>query len=76
MTIGELAILIVGVLAALLGSLWLLQGLGIVHIEPILCVAECEALQGPSATWAIAGLATLIGGILAVVYALKGRLRT
>jgi hypothetical protein len=66
-------ILILGVLAALLGGLWLLQGLGVVRIAPILCVADCAPLEGPSATWAIAGLLLLAGGLFAVARFLMGR---
>jgi hypothetical protein len=50
---------LVGVLAVMLGLLWLLQGLGVVHLRPVLCFADCATVQGRSAGWAI------IGGILA-----------
>ncbi len=54
-----------GVIFALLGGLWLLQGLGIVHIRPILCFADCTAIQGPSPTWVVTGTITLaISGLL------------
>lgn len=65
--------LILGVVVALLGALWLLQGLGVVRIQPILCVANCDVVQGPSATWAIAGGLMLIAGCLAIVWGLRGR---
>lgn len=68
-------IIVVGLVAVLLGGLWLLQGLGLVVIEPILCVAECEPLQGPSAGWAIAGFIVLAVGALAIAYGLKRRKR-
>ena len=58
---------IVGVIAGLLGLLWLVQGLGLVTIPPILCVAECETLAGPSTGWAIAGLVLLLAGVAAVM---------
>jgi hypothetical protein len=48
-----------GVLAIMLGGLWWLQGLGVVHMRPILCFADCAPIQGRSAAWAI------IGGVLA-----------
>jgi hypothetical protein len=64
--------LIVGVLSVLLGGLWLLQGLGIVRIRPILCFANCEPIQGPSSTWAIIGGFVLIAGVLAILYS-RGR---
>ena len=55
---------IVGVIAVLLGLLWL--GLGLVTIPPILCVADCETLTGPDLGWAIVGLA--LAGAAAVVW--------
>ena len=59
------AALVFGILSALLGGLWLLQGLGIVHVRPILCFADCTAIQGPSPTWVVIGAVTLaIGGLL------------
>lgn len=51
---------LISVLALLLGLLWLLQGLGVVHVQPILCFADCEPIQKPSVVWAV------VGGILAV----------
>lgn len=65
----------VGVLCLLLGGLWLLQGLGVVHLRPILCVAGCTPLQGPSWTWTTVGVLVLIAGILLVRHARKGRPR-
>lgn len=53
----------IGLIAALLGGLWLLQGLGIVQIRPVLCFAECELIQGPSAIWAIIGAITFAAGV-------------
>lgn len=56
--------LIFGIVAIMLGGLWLLQGLGLVHVRPILCFADCAAIQGASATWAIIGVITAaIGGV-------------
>ena len=66
-------LLVVGVAVSLLGGLWLVQGLGLVTIRPILCVADCEPLEGASPTWAIiGGLALALGG-LAIAYALRRR---
>lgn len=65
----------VGLVAALLGALWLLQGLGIVQMRPILCFANCDPLQGPSATWAIIGAAVFATGFGAVFWSLKSRIR-
>lgn len=52
---------IVSIVAAILNGLWLLQGLGIVQMQPILCFANCVPVQGPSTTWALIG-----GGVMAV----------
>jgi hypothetical protein len=54
--------LVFSVIAILLGGLWLLQGLGVVHLRPILCFADCEPLQGPSTAWAVIGAVTLVVG--------------
>lgn len=63
----------VGVVAILLGGLWLLQGLGIVQIQPILCFANCEPVQGASVTWAVIGAAVLLAGGGALLWSLKSR---
>lgn len=67
--------LVFGVIGVLLGGLWLLQGLGLVHIAPILCVAECEPIEGTSPAWAGLGAIVLLAGVLASVYGLKRRKR-
>jgi hypothetical protein len=68
-------VLIVSVLGVLLGGLWLLQGLGLVQVRPILCFADCEPVQGPSSTWAIIGLLVVTAGILGLFHSLKRRAR-
>ena len=56
--------LVLSVIAILLGGLWFLQGVGAVHLAPILCFADCEPVQGPSQTWAIIGAVfVVLGGI-------------
>ena len=65
--------LILGVFGVLLGGLWLLQGLDLVQIEPIACVANCATLQGPSPTWAAIGGVVLLVSALAIFYGLKRR---
>ena len=66
----------IGAAAVALGGLWLLQGLGVVHLRPILCVAACEAVQAPSAGWAIAGAAlALLGAVVLAVVARRRRQR-
>jgi ABC-type Fe3+ transport system permease subunit len=54
---------VVGIVLSLLGLLWFLQGTGIIHLRPVLCVADCEVITGTSLTWAIAGAITVIVGI-------------
>ncbi|MDB5507482.1 MAG: hypothetical protein JWR75_2120 [Devosia sp.] len=73
---GEVAtmtmvILIVGVVAALLGGLWLLQGLGLVVIPPMLCVADCAPLEGPSTMWAVVGLVMFGAGAFGIYTAIR-----
>lgn len=65
--------LIIGVLAILLGGLWLVQGLGLLHIKPVACVAECQELKGPSTTWAITGAVTVAVGALLARWSRKPR---
>lgn len=60
-----------GIIFALLGGLWLLQGLGIVRLRPILCFADCVAIQGPSPVWAVIGAVALTVGGLAFLWSLK-----
>jgi hypothetical protein len=67
----KIVILILGAVGVLLGCLWLVQGLGLVTIAPILCVAECEPLEGPSPIWAIAGLVVLAAGAFGVYRGLR-----
>jgi len=64
---------ILGVIAMLLGGLWLVQGLGLVTIAPILCVADCETLEGPAPEWALAGAALLLVGLAALWWSLRRR---
>jgi hypothetical protein len=62
-----------GLVATLLGGLWLLQGLGIVHIRPILCFADCVPIQGASTTWAVIGAVVLTAGGALIFWSLKRR---
>lgn len=59
--------------AVLLGGLWLLQGLGLVQVKPILCFADCEPLQGPSAAWAVIGFLVLAAGAFGIARQLRNR---
>lgn len=59
---------IFGVIVALLGMLWVVQGLGLIRIDPILCVSDCEPITGRSMQWtAIGAITLLVGGVLARV---------
>ena len=60
--------LVFGIAAISLGGLWLLQGLGVVQIRPILCFADCAPIQGPSTTWAVVGALALVLGSLAIIW--------
>jgi hypothetical protein len=62
-----------GVILVLLGGLWLLQGLGAVTVPPLLCLADCEPLEGPSPTWAVIGFLALAAGVFALVRAFRRR---
>jgi hypothetical protein len=53
-----------GVVLTLLGLLWLLQGADLLHIRPILCVANCEPLEGGSIVWMGVGALVLVVGVL------------
>ena len=64
----SLAGILVGGFIAFLGLLWFLQGTGILHLRPIMCVANCEEIVSTSPTWAIAGaVAFIIGSVIAVM---------
>jgi hypothetical protein len=64
---------VVGVISLLLGGLWLLQGLGVVHIRPILCFADCEPIQGASRAWAVTGLLMVTAGAIEILFSLRAR---
>jgi len=55
-----------GIIAMLLGVLWFLQGIGVVHLRPILCFADCKPLTGKSPEWQVTGtIAFVVGAIVA-----------
>lgn len=62
---------ILGVFVASLGLLWLLQGTGVLRIRPILCIANCEEVVGPSPFWAAAGAVVLIVGVIVAIVSVK-----
>jgi hypothetical protein len=55
-------LLVVGVVLALLGLLWFLQGAGVLHVRPILCVSNCKPVT-KSAGWLVAGVVVSGAGI-------------
>lgn len=68
-----IALAVAGLILAARGGLWLLQGLGVVTVAPIACVAECEPLEGPSPMWATIGAVVLASGLLALFFAFRRR---
>lgn len=62
---------IFGAIVALLGMLWLVQGLGILQIGPILCVADCEPITGRSMQWTVIGVIALLVGLVIVQAGLR-----
>lgn len=69
----KIALLITGVIAASLGLLWFLQGSDIVHLQPILCFANCEVITGKSLAWQIIGSIVFIGGLVLIVKSTQER---
>ncbi|MEZ5291074.1 MAG: hypothetical protein R2745_08335 [Vicinamibacterales bacterium] len=61
-------VLVLSVAAVLLGGLWLTQGLGLVTIDPILCVGDCTPVVGPSMPWIAAGAVAVAVGALGAFY--------
>lgn len=65
--------IVLGVGATLLGVLWLLQGADLLHIRPILCVANCQPVEGGSIGWMTAGAILLVIGLLAIAKGIRRR---
>ena len=57
-----------GFVAVLLGAPWFLQGMGLLHLWPILCFANCAPILRPATSWAIIGALTLIVGGLTILW--------
>ncbi len=56
---------LVGIVLAMPGLLWFLQGTGLLRLCPALCFADCECVEGGSQVWEVAGAVTFaIGAIL------------
>ena len=73
MNFRALARILFGVALTLLGALWLLQGADLVHIRPILCVADCKPLEGGSVGWTTAGALVLVVGVLVIASGVRRR---
>ena len=69
----SLAWVLFGVVSTLLGLLWLLQGAGVLHVRPILCVANCKPVEGGSIGWMVAGTLLLVLGLLAIAAGFRRR---
>ena len=55
-----------GIIVTLLGLLWFLQGTGIIHLRPILCVANREPITEPSLVWAVIGAVAFVAGVFLI----------
>jgi hypothetical protein len=62
-----------GVASTRRGLLWLLQGADVLHVRPILCLANCKLLEGRSLGWMTAGAGVLLGGLLAIAVGFRRR---
>ena len=71
----KLAAALVGIIVALLGLVWFLQGAGILHLCPVLCVMDCECVTSGSQFWEAAGAIAFIIGIIIVGVSVR-RVRT
>ena len=70
-TLKQLAIPLAGVILALFGLLWFLQGIAILTLCPVLCVADCECVTSGSPFWEVIGAITFIIGIAIIFVSLK-----
>lgn len=61
----------IGIIFISLGSLWFLQGSDIVHLNPILCFANCEPITGKSILWQIIGVVFAVLGIFIIYKNIK-----
>ncbi len=67
----QIAGALIGAFIAFLGLLWSLQGIGILQIRPIFCVADCEEIVGGSPSWAVVGVITFIIGIIILIMSVR-----
>jgi hypothetical protein len=73
--IKAIALAIFGLLLALLGGLWFLQGIAAIQVCPLLCVADCECHSGGSIVYALLGALCLAGGLTLLLTAVRSRIR-
>ena len=67
-------VLLSGVGLGSVGILWFLQGSDLVHMDPLLCAADCRPIVGHQPAWQVAGgVTTLVGALTAVLAARKLR---
>lgn len=66
---------VLGLGVGALGTLWFLQGSDLVHIDPILCVGDCQPVVGHQPTWQVAGAGAVAVGASVTAVAAR-RLRT
>lgn len=59
--------------AILLGGLWFFQGTGLIVLDPIACVGDCQPLEGPSVLWSSAGLVLIFAGGAVLRFAWRRR---
>ncbi len=57
-----------------LGLFWLMQGLAILDVCPILCFANCECIKGGSLVWGGVGAIVSTAGVVAIGISIKRRL--
>ena len=63
--------ILIGAFIASLGLLWFLQGMAIIQMRPILCVANCEPIVGGSPFWAAAGAVAFVVGIVVALFSAR-----
>lgn len=68
----QLMAVLAGVIVALLGFLWFLQGAGIIQVCPVLCFMDCECVTGGSLFWEVAGAIAFIIGIVIIGLSVRG----
>ena len=68
-----IAMFVAGVVLACLGLLWTLQGAGLVHIRPILCVSDCTPITRFTAAWLVTGLVSVLVGLGLMGWSLRHR---